>query len=347
MVFKDELRELLFEHDELAELDPAARRLAIRDLVAPRAEGTELAEAVGRAADFIDGYGPLTPLMTDDITDILVNGPDRVYVERAGTIERSGVSFASPAELRSLVDRLLDRAGTRADASRPIADGRLPDGSRIHAVLPPVAPNGPLLSIRRFPSCSLTLDDLRARGTATEEEACALAALVAGRATVIVSGATGSGKTTLLNALLRLVPSNERVVTIEETPELRPACEHAVSLITRPPNVEGKGALHATALVRAALRMRPDRVVIGEVRGAEALDALAAFGTGHRGSMLTVHAGSAHDALDRLVALALEAGSGAREESIAARVHRAVDAVVHLERDSRGRRRVRQILEVA
>ncbi|MGH2748690.1 MAG: CpaF family protein [Actinomycetota bacterium] len=341
-----ELRELLFEHDELADLDPAARRLAIRDLVASWGEGAGLAEAVGRAADFIDGYGPLTGVMTDDVTDVLVNGPDQVYVERARGIERCDISFASAAELRSLVDRLLARANSRADASRPIADGRLPDGSRIHVVLPPVAPDGPLLSIRRFPRRSLTLDDLRARGTATDEEADVLAALVARRATLIVSGATGSGKTTLLNALLSLVPPSERVVTIEETPELRSACEHAVSLITRPPNVEGKGALDATALVRAALRMRPDRIVIGEVRGPEALDALAALATGHRGSMLTVHARSARDALDRLVELALGAGSGAREESIAARVRRAVDAVVHLERDSGGRRRVRQILEV-
>jgi pilus assembly protein CpaF len=341
----ERLFDLVLERDELAELDPAARRLALRALVA-EAQGEAPAATVAELADSVDGLGPLAPLMREDgVTDVLVNGPDEVWVERDGRLERTRVRFRGAAALRDLVERALGEAGVRWDASQPIADGRLADGSRLHAVLPPVASQGPLVSIRRWPRGALPLELLGRAGFASDAELAHLEQLVGERRSVVVGGATGTGKTTLLNALLALVPATERVVTIEETPELAPRGGHTVSLLTRAPNPEGRGEVDMTALVRAALRMRPDRLVIGEVRGAEALTALAAMSTGHEGSMLTVHARSPAGALERLVELALQASTGAPHASIEAAVRRAVDAVVHLGRDDEGRRRVVAILD--
>ncbi|HEX2195606.1 MAG TPA: ATPase, T2SS/T4P/T4SS family, partial [Actinomycetota bacterium] len=291
------LLERVLENDWLADLDPAQRRLALRDLLAPG--------EVSEVAEHIDGYGPLAEVMArPGVTDVLVNGPHEVWVEQDGALTAAEVGWPDAGALRDFADRMLARGGASADASRPVADARLPDGSRIHVVLPPVAPHGPLVSIRRFPSVRFTLDDLLAAAMLDDEQAARLAQLVRERASIVISGATGSGKTTLLNALLATVGSEERVVTIEETPELGPFGSHVVSLVARPPNVEGAGEIDLAALVRASLRMRPDRIVVGEVRGREAAAALAAMATGHEGSMLTLHARSAAEAPERLASLA-------------------------------------------
>ena len=339
------LEGLIATRDDLADLDPAERRLALRDLLVADVPAADLAALVAEVANEIDGFGPLTELMDDDsVTDVLVNGPEEIWVERSGELEPTALSFAGSDALREFADRFLARAGVRVDVSNPIADGRLPDGSRIHVVLPPIAPDGPLVSIRRFPRRRLRLDDLVAAGTATRDQARRLAAAVADRETIAIGGGTGSGKTTLLGALLSLVDRRERIVVVEEVPELRSPGGHAVSLVARPPNHEGAGAVSLEVLVRAALRMRPDRIVVGEVRGAEALDALAGMATGHEGSMVTVHARSAADVVDRLVSLALRASSGASEAALASQARRSLDVIVYLER-RRGARRVAAIEE--
>ena len=342
-----DLYELVLERDDLAELDPAQRRLALRELVAEEVPQDEVGPCVAHLADTIDGFGPLSALMRDSlVTDVLANGTEPVWVERCGVLEETGVAFSSIDELLSLIDRLLGEAGARVDSARPIADARLRDGSRIHVVLPPVAPDGPLVSIRRFPPARFGLGDLVDRGMLDSPKAALLEALVRDRRSIVISGATGTGKTTLLNALLSAVPDTERVVLVEETPELRPACIHSVSLIARPPNIENSGEVGLASLVRAALRMRPDRIVVGEVRGEEALAALAAMSTGHEGSMVTVHARGPDEALERLVTLALQAGSGASETALQRQVTRALDVVVQLGRDSTGQRVVLAIEDV-
>jgi pilus assembly protein CpaF len=338
----ESLRAELFNHDDLAELEPVARRLALRRL-ALEAGIPDAASAAVELADEVDRFGVLTALMDDDeVTDILVNGPHEIWVDQAGRLSQTDIRFAGPEALLSYVQRLVGRAGARLDRSHPIADARLPDGSRIHAVLPPVAPEGPLVSIRRFPSRRFELDDLVARSMLDADEARRLTAFVEERRTIVVSGRTGTGKSTLLDALIRAVPTDERIVTIEELPELRSATEHRVSLVARGPNVEGKGAISLDQLVRAALRMRPDRIVVGEVRGPETLVAIEAMSTGHVGSMLTVHARSAAAVPDRLLTLALQAASGASEGSLRRQIEEAIDVVVHLDRRA-GRRRVASI----
>ncbi|HEU4487650.1 MAG TPA: ATPase, T2SS/T4P/T4SS family [Actinomycetota bacterium] len=333
------LRDLLLEHDELAQLDPARRRLELRRLVGSIETGEGLGQAVATLADDIDGYGPVSRLLRDDqVTDVLINGPFEIWVERAGLLELTETRFESHAALRSWVERNLGRSGARADAARPVADARLPDGSRMHVVLPPLAPSGPLVSIRRFPRRRFDLEALTAAGMLDRGEADYLRNCVADRISVAISGSTASGKTTLLNALLGLVDPGERVVLIEEVPELSPACRHFVSLVARSENVEGRGAVGLDALLRAALRMRPDRIVLGEVRGPEALVALGALSTGHEGSMVTLHAASASQVMGRMVTLALQGASGASEDSLRSQFEDAFGAVVHLERTAGGRR---------
>lgn len=332
----------ILEHPELADLDPPARRLYLRRLA--RERGDEDGGAAAALADEIDGLGPLAPLITDEeVTDVFVNGPDEVWVERAGRLEETDVKFASEEDLRALINRRLAEAGTQADLSHPLAEARLDDGSRIHVALPPVAPNGPLVSIRRFPETAFTLDDLVANGMMDDERAATLAAHVAARRTILISGPTGAGKTTLLGALLATVRRNERVVLVEETSELPRAAPHVVKLVARPPNADGRGAVSLADLVRASLRMRPDRIIIGEVRGEEARVALGALSSGHRGSLLTIHARSARAATDRLVSLAV--GEDARREAmLRAQAQDAIDVVVQLERRAAARR-VEEILE--
>jgi pilus assembly protein CpaF len=278
----------------------------------------------------------------EGVTDVLLNGYRDVWFEREGTIRRAPLRWDGD-ELDAFVERLLFQADVRADMAQPIVSGRLVDGSRVHVVLPPVSPTGPLVAIRRFPRRRLTMADLVERGTISPAVSAELSALVQRRMSLLISGATGTGKTTLLNALLGCIREDERVVTIEETAELQPSCPHWVPLVTREANVEGRGAVDQSTLVRAALRLRPDRLVVGEVRGPEALAALAALATGHEGSMLTVHARSGQDALHRMVSLALGGRSGASEDALTEQVQRAFGAVVHLERDGEGRRRVAAI----
>lgn len=336
-VLTEALYERVLDNDWLAALDPAERRLALRGLLSDEERAdSEAVRALGDVADHIDAYGPLTEIMSaPGVTDVLVNGPHDVWVERDGMLTRVPVAWRDADALRDFADRLLASGGAGADASNPVADARLPDGSRIHVVLPPIAPHGPLVSIRRFPSVRFTLDDLVARQMLDAGRRRRLEELVRARASIAISGATGAGKTTLLNALLGLAAQSERIVTIEETPELGPFDAHVVSLVARPANVEGKGCVDLGALVRASLRMRPDRIVVGEVRGAEASAAIAAMSTGHEGSMLTLHARSASEAPERLASLACT-----HED----RVRRAVHAFVHLARVG-GRRRVVAIEE--
>lgn len=249
------------------------------------------------------------------------------------------VHFPDDEFLHRFIERLLGRVGARLDRSHPIADARLGDGSRIHAVFPPVAPDGPLVSIRKFPPARFDLDALVERSMLTQAEADLLRSYVWERKTIVISGRTGTGKSTLLDALLRCVPKTERIVTIEELPELRHGGEHRVSLIARAPNLEGRGAVTLDQLVRASLRMRPDRIVVGEVRGSEVLTALEAMGTGHEGSMLTLHARSAEAVRERLLTLALRASSSATEATLRRQIAGAIDVVVHLDRTG-GRRHV-------
>jgi pilus assembly protein CpaF len=336
---RSELFERVVELDALADLDPAARRLALRSLLSDAGPEVEVGTLVEKLADRIDGFGPLSPLMRQpDVTDVIVNGPHEVWIERSGRLARSDACFDDADDLLAFVDRILANAGARVDAAHPIADGRLADGSRIHVVLPPIAPEGPLVSIRRFPERPLELDDLVARSTLRRAEADRLRAAVGERRSIAITGGTGTGKTTLLNALLGSIGDSERVVLVEEIPELAPPSNHFVRLVARAPNIEGRGEIGMPALVRAALRMRPDRIVVGEVRGGEAIVALDAMSTGHEGSMVTVHARGAGDVVDRFVALALQAGGGASEESLRHAAALAIDLVVHLQRDGELRR---------
>lgn len=340
------LLDLAFERDSLAELDPAARRLALRDLVHDHVEDGDAHRLLSQLADAIDGYGPLSQLMRDPtITDVLVNGPDEVWVERRGRLERVPGAFESLPLFEAFIDRFLGAAGSRVDASSPLGDARLPDGSRIHVVLPPVA-SKPLLSIRKFPVRPLDLGDMVMTSMMDLDIADRLIRSVRDRCNILISGRTGTGKTTLLNALLGVVPDDERVVLIEETAELHPACVHVVSLLARSPNLEGKGSIELSALVRAALRMRPDRIVVGEVRGPEALTALDALSTGHEGSLLTVHARSASEAVDRVASLASRAAPGENLKELQERVMAVFGLIVQLGRDPDGRRRLVEVREV-
>ena len=331
--------ELLLQHDELADFDVAERRLAMRTILL---EGAHTPDAIEQVAAIVDGYGVLDRFMRDpSVTDVLVNRHDDIWVERDGILSRTDAVFASAEDLEATIERLMTRGGGRVDLSHPIADVVLPDGARMHAVIPPLSPTGPKISIRRFPRRPLSLEDLEARGMFDGTFRSELADAVRARRTIAISGGTGSGKTTLLNALLGEVPPTERVVTLEETPELRPKCAHWVSLVARPANIEGTGAVALPELFKATLRMRPDRIVVGEVRGVEALVALDAFSTGHPGSLVTVHARSALDVKDRFVALA--AANGLSEATLRSRFEDAFDLVVHLERAD-GRRRVGRVL---
>jgi pilus assembly protein CpaF len=276
----------------------------------------------------------------------MVNGPGSVYVERAGRVEATDVSFADEDELRNAIERILAPLGRRIDELSPMVDARLADGSRVNVVIPPLAIDGPALSIRRFGAKRPGPRRLVELGTLSTAQCELLEAAVAGRSSVLVSGGTGSGKTTLLNAISSFIGPAERVVTIEDAAELRLQQPHVVRLESRPPSVEGMGEVTVRDLLRNALRMRPDRIVIGEVRGAEALDLLTALNTGHDGALSTVHANSPADALSRLETLALMAGLGLPHEAIAEQVQRGIDLVVHLERRADGARRVVEIAEV-
>ena len=275
---------------------------------APLSPG-DRADLERQIADDILGYGPLEPLLQDPtVTEVMVNGSDQVYVERAGRIEETQTSFLDDAHLLRIIDRIVSQVGRRIDEASPMVDARLPDGSRVNAIIPPLALRGPSLTIRKFAGDALTLEHLVGLGTLTEQTAEFLADCVRGKLNILISGGTGTGKTTLLNAVSAHVPPTERIVTVEDAAELRLLQRHVVPLESRPPNVEGEGEIRIRDLVRNALRMRPDRIIVGEVRGAESLDMLQAMNTGHDGSLTTIHANSARDASHRLEMLVLMAG---------------------------------------
>jgi pilus assembly protein CpaF len=308
------------------------------------AERAALGERVLLAAT---GLGPLEPLLADRAVDeVMVNGPGEVYVERHGRIHAAGVRFESEAELTHTIERILAPLGRRVDEASPLCDARLPDGSRVNVVIPPLSLSGPCLTIRRFRREGYSLDDLVRLGTLSADEAALLARCVAARASILVSGGTGSGKTTTLNALSGAIPEGERIVTIEDAAELRLRQAHVVRLESRPPSLEGRGEVTIRALVRNALRMRPDRIVVGEVRGGEALDLLQALNTGHEGSLSTVHANSPPDALARLETLALMADVALPHAVVGDQVARAVELVVHQARQPDGTRVVEAVAEV-
>jgi pilus assembly protein CpaF len=293
------------------------------------------------------GLGPLEELLADPrVEEVMVNGPDEIYVERGGRIERAGVRFASEQSLRDAIERILTPLGRRVDELSPMADARLGDGSRVNVVIPPLAVDGPALSIRRFAASRPGPDKLVEWGTMSAELRDLLADAVAERRSILISGGTGSGKTTLLNALSRFIAGGERVITIEDAAELRLQQPHVVRLESRPPSVEGRGEVTIRDLLRNALRMRPDRIVIGEVRGAEAMDLLTALNTGHDGALSTVHANSPEDALRRVETLALMAAVGLPHAAIRAQVRRGIELVVHMARGREGERRVVEVGEV-
>jgi pilus assembly protein CpaF len=310
----------------------------------PAAERAALRERVMLLAT---GLGPIEPLLADPrVDEVMVNGPGAVYVEREGRIERAAVSFAGEGELLHAIERILAPLGRRVDEAAPLCDARLADGSRVNVVIPPLSLSGPCLTIRRFRPRGFSLEDLVEAGTMPAELAELLGKCVAARASLLVSGGTGSGKTTTLNALSGVIPGGERIVTIEDAAELRLRQRHVVRLEARPPNLEGRGEVTIRQLVRNALRMRPDRIVVGEVRGAEALDMLQALNTGHDGSLTTVHANSPEDALRRVETLALMAGVGLPHAAVREQVTSALDLIVHQARGSDGSRRVESVCEV-
>ncbi len=327
--------------------DPAARIAALVEREAAVLDPPTRAALAARVAERAVGLGPLEPLLRDPAVDeLFVCGTAPVWVERAGRLEQTGVRFTAEAELRHVIERILAPLGRRADEAEPLCDARLPDGSRVNVVLPPLALDGPLLTIRRFRPRGFTPTDLVAHGTVTPPLLDFLGRAVAARCTILVCGGTGSGKTTTLGALAAFVDPAERVVTIEDAAELRLGLPHVVRLEARPPNVEGRGEVTIRRLVRNALRMRPDRLIVGEVRGAEALDLLVALSTGHAGSLCTIHAGSAAEALRRLETLALMAGLGLPLAAIRDQIADAVDLIVRQDRAPDGRRRIVEVAEV-
>ena len=298
-----------------------------------------LLDVVGAVRSELAGAGPLEPLLADpDVSDVLVNGPGEVWVDRGNGLQRAPVRFADHSSVARLAQRLAASGGRRLDAAQPTVDARLPDGVRLHAVLPPISPAGPLISLRVARTRAFTLDELEARASVTSAVTDLLRGLISRRLSFLVTGGTGSGKTTLLSSLLSEVPAAERIVLVEDSGELRPTHPHVVRLEARHPNVEGTGQVDLRELVRQALRMRPDRLVVGEVRGAEVIDLLAALNTGHDGGCGTVHANSPAALPARLEALALAAGLG--REALHSQLAAAVQVVVHVVRARTGRRRV-------
>jgi pilus assembly protein CpaF len=325
-------------------------RLAVAEVL--RGESTPLSQAereeiVEHIVWEIIGLGPIEPLFRDPtITDILVNNSRNIFIERKGKLTRINAQFRNDAHLMAVIDRIVSRVGRRVDESSPMVDARLPDGSRVNAIIPPLALDGPVLSIRRF-GADLTVQQLIEYGSVTQDMLQLLAGCVKARLNVLISGGTGSGKTTLLNALSSFIPSDERLITIEDAAELRLQQEHVVRLETRPPNSEGRGEVIARDLVKNALRMRPDRIIVGEVRGAEALDMLQAMNTGHEGSLSTIHSNSPRDALSRLETMILMAGTNLPNRAMREQIASALDVIVQVQRLSDGGRRLISIVEVA
>lgn len=293
------------------------------------------------------GYGPLENLINDEsVQDILVNGFDQVYVEKAGTLLRTPVQFHDNAHLLKIIDKIVSATGRRVDESSPMVDARLPDGSRVNAVIPPLSLSGPVLSIRKFGKTSLSMDDLLAMGSLFSPMADFLRAAIVSRLNILISGGTGAGKTTFLNILSGFIPHSERLITIEDSAELKLHQPHVVRLESRPPNIEGRGEIRLTGLVKNSLRMRPDRIIIGEVRGEEVMDMIQAMNTGHPGSMSTIHANSPADALSRMEMMAAMGQGRVPDRVLQRLIGSAINLIVQLERQADGKRRVVEISEV-
>jgi pilus assembly protein CpaF len=336
-----------------SELDQPTLRARIKADIRRRLEeerGLSLADRdrlVDEIADDTLGHGPLEKLLADDtVTEVMVNGPHDVWVERVGKLEHTSVRFTDDAHLRRIINKIVGSIGRRIDESSPMVDARLPDGSRVNAVIPPLSLGGALLTIRKFSKTRLTLTDLVKLNTLTDEAVDFLERCVEAELNILISGGTGSGKTTLLNAMSTVIPDKERILTIEDAAELRLNQRHVLRLEARPKNIEGEGEIAIRELVRNALRMRPDRIIVGEVRGAEALDMLQAMNTGHDGSLCTVHANSPRDALSRIETMVLMAGYDLPVRAIRQQVASALDLIVQLERLNDGSRRITAISEV-
>jgi pilus assembly protein CpaF len=339
----------LFTAETTGDLSERVLRAVTEQLALDRTPLTrdERRQLVREITDDILGYGPLEPLLRDDsVTEVMVNGSDRIYIERSGKIERAGVTFVDDAHLLRIIDKIVSQVGRRVDEASPMVDARLPDGSRVNAIIPPLSLRGPTLTIRKFSRDPYTMDDLINFGSVTPKAAHFLAACVQGKLNVLISGGTGTGKTTTLNALSAYVPGDERIVTIEDAAELQLQQEHVITLEARPANIEGQGEVKIRELVRNALRMRPDRIIVGEVRGAETLDMLQAMNTGHEGSLTTIHANSPRDALARLETLVLTAGVDLPLRAIREQVASAFDVLVQITRLVDGSRRLSHVTEV-
>jgi pilus assembly protein CpaF len=336
-----------------ADLDPQAQRERVltdirahlgREAGIARDDRERLAEEI---ADDILGHGPLErPLADEAVTEVMINGPYDIWVERAGRLHNTPIRFTDESHLRRIINKIVAQVGRRIDESSPMVDARLPDGSRVNAVLPPLSLSGPLVTIRKFSKRRLGLNDMIKLGTLSKESVGFLEACVRAELNILVSGGTGSGKTTLLNAMSTAIPNEDRIVTIEDAAELRLNQRHVLRLEARPKNIEGEGEIPIRALVRNALRMRPDRIIVGEVRGPEALDMLQAMNTGHDGSLSTIHANAPRDALARVETMVLMAGYDLPVRAIRQQVASALDLIVHLERLQDGSRRVTAITEV-
>jgi pilus assembly protein CpaF len=328
------------------QVDRAARSLA--SSVLPQLVGDEKEDIVSRVVDEVVGLGPIEPLLRDPtISEVMINAPDQVYFERDGIIEESGIQFRDQAHIMKIVDRIVASIGRHVDEASPMVDARLADGSRVNVIIPPLTPNSPVVTIRKFRQDRYDMDDLVRIGTLTASMAEVLLGCVRAKLNIVVSGGTGSGKTTLLNALSAAIPSRERVVTIEDPIELKLQQRHVVPMEARPASTEGRGEVTQRDLVRNALRMRPDRIIVGEVRGSEAFDMMQAMNTGHEGSLTTVHANSPRDALGRIENMVLMAGFDLPIVAIREQMASAFHVIIQLARLSDGRRRVVHLTEVA
>jgi pilus assembly protein CpaF len=340
-LYDAELTQTELEHMVRGALQEA---MQAEEVLLTTAERTRLSQEI---SDDILGYGPIEPFLRDpDLTEVMVNGPSSIYIERGGRLQKVDGRFTDEAHLRRTIDKIVSRIGRRVDESSPMVDARLPDGSRVNAVIPPLAVDGSLLTIRKFAADPYTAEDLIAFGSFTKRTADFLAACVRGRLNIVISGSTGAGKTTTLNVLSSFIPTDERIVTIEDAAELQLHQDHVLRLESRPANIEGKGAIEIRDLVKNSLRMRPDRIVVGEVRDASALDMLQAMNTGHDGSICSIHSNGPRDTLARIETMVLMAGMDLPIRAIREQVASAVDLIVHQSRLKDGSRRITHITEV-
>lgn len=339
-------------NDQMSDAELKLRVMEMLEWALEQEQSVPLARAdrlalLQEIADDVLGYGPIDPYLADpEVTEIMVNGPHAVWVERAGRITKTDTRFVDANHLERIIEKIVGQIGRRIDEANPMVDARLPDGSRVNAIIHPLAIGGPYVTIRKFAVDPFTVDDLVANDSMSEQVAGLLKRCVEGRLNIIVSGATGSGKTTLLNVLSNFIPANERIITVEDAAEVQLNQTHVLTLETRPPNLEGRGEVTIRDLVRNTLRMRPDRIIVGEVRGGEALDMLQAMNTGHDGSLTTVHSNSPRDTLSRIETMVLMAGMDLPVRAIREQVASAIDLIVHIHRLRDGTRRITHVTEV-